>query len=88
MPMPDKTIYIQYDSPYQSIRTLASATTDYNGNFKIIWQAVPKHKQSGGMYYIFANFYGDDQYLYSYSTTYPLTVPYLQEIPTNCYHRC
>jgi hypothetical protein len=88
MPIADKTIYIQYDSPYQSIRTLASATTDYSGNFQVTWQAVPKHKQSGGTYFIFANFYGDDQHLYSYSDTYPLTVPYLQEFHINCYHRC
>lgn len=75
VPIPNKTICIQYDSPYQATRTLAIATTDINGNFVITWKAIPKHLQSGGTYFIFANFYGDDKYWYSYSKTFPLTVP-------------
>jgi len=88
MPIPNKTIYIQYDSPYQSVRTLATATTDYQGNFEVTWKAIAKHKQSGGTYFVFANFFGDDKYWYSYSKTFPLAVPYLQEVLTNCYQRC
>lgn len=89
MPIPNRTIYIQYDSPYQAVRTLAIAITDDNGNFDVTWKAIPKHKQSGGTYFVFANFFGDDQYWHSYSKTFPLTVPYLQvKTPTNCYQRC
>jgi len=73
-PVPNKTIFIEYDSPYDCTRILASATTDSNGNFAITWKAHPKHS-SGGTYYLFAKFNGDDQYFYSISSKrFPLTV--------------
>lgn len=89
VPIPDKTIYVQYDSPYQATRTLVTAITDTNGNFVVTWKAIPKHQQSGGTYFVFANFNGDDKYWHSYSKIFPLTVPYLHVQPyTNCYHKC
>jgi len=72
-PLPNRTISIQYDSPYDRTRTLTSATTDINGNFAVIWKAVPKGF-SGGTYYLFAKFNGDDGNFWSISNQFPLNV--------------
>ena len=83
-PVPNKAIFIEYDSPYGCTRILAITTTDSNGNFDFTWKAVPKH-QMGGTYYIFAKFNGDDNYLYSYSKIFPLTVNVKSSIPVKGY---
>jgi len=72
-PVPNRTIFIEYDSPYGCTRILGVVSTDTNGNFALTWNAVPKH-QIGGTYYLFANFNGDDSYLYSFSKIFPLAV--------------
>ena|SRR2546427_2013252 len=72
-PLPNKTIFIEYDSPYGCIRILAVTSTDSNGNFVVTWKAVPKH-QMGGTYYLFGKFNGDDNYFYSFSKRFSLTV--------------
>ena len=72
-PLPNRTVFIQYDSPYDHTRTLTSATTDINGNFAVSWTAVPKGF-SGGTYYLFAKFNGDDWNFWSISKQFPLNV--------------
>jgi len=72
-PLPNRTVFIQYDSPYQYTRTLASTTTDINGNFQVNWTAMPKG-YSGGTYYIFAKFNGDDGNFWSISSQFRLNV--------------
>ncbi|MGI0073473.1 MAG: hypothetical protein ACREA3_06655 [Nitrosotalea sp.] len=72
-PLPERTIFIEYDSPYDCTRILTSATTDNNGNFSVSWIAVPKGI-SGGTYNLFAKFNGDDDNFYSISKQFPLNV--------------
>ena len=72
-PLTHRTVFIQYDSPYDYTRTLTSATTDNNGNFAVSWTALPKGF-SGGTYYLFAKFNGDDENFWSLSKQFPLTV--------------
>ena len=72
-PLPDRTIFIQYDSPYDATRTITSAKTDSNGYFMASWIAEPKG-YSGGTYYIFAKFNGDDENFFSISHQYILNV--------------
>ena len=72
-PLANKTVYIQYDSPYEWTRTIASATTDNNGNYEIIWIAKPK-LSSACTYNIFAIFHGDDDNYYSVSNQFRLYV--------------
>lgn len=72
-PLPDRTVFIQYDSPYDHTSTLTSATTDINGNFAVSWIAIPKGF-SGGTYYLFAKFNGDDGDFWSISKQFPLNV--------------
>jgi hypothetical protein len=72
-PLPNRTIFIQFDSPYQYTRTLTSATTDTMGNFEVSWTTMPKG-HSGGTYYIFAKFNGDDGNFWSISNQFPLNV--------------
>lgn len=73
MPLPNRTILIQYDSPYDHTMTLVSTTTDRNGNFVVSWTAMPKG-YSGGTYYIFAKFNSDDGNFWSISHQFPLNV--------------
>jgi hypothetical protein len=72
-PLPNRLIFIQYDNPYDYTRTLTSATTDNNGNFAVSWTAAPKGF-SGGTYYLFAKFNGDDGNFWSISKQFPLNV--------------
>ena len=72
-PLANRIVFIQYDSPYDRTRTLTSATTDINGDFAVSWTAVPKGF-SGGTYYLFAKFNGDDQDFWSLSKQFPLEV--------------
>jgi hypothetical protein len=72
-PLPNRTIYIQYDSPYDWTRTLTSATTDNNGNFDVIWTARPKGS-SACTYNLFAKFNGDDNYYWTVSKQFELYV--------------
>ncbi len=72
-PLLNKTIYIQYDSPYDSTRTLASSITDYNGDFAVSWTAKPKGID-GGTYNLFAKFNGDDENFFSVSKQFQLDV--------------
>ena len=71
--LPNKTVFIQYDSPYDHTRILTSVTTGINGNFAVIWTAIPKGF-SGGTYYLFAKFNGDDGSFLSLSNQFPLNV--------------
>lgn len=70
-PLPNKTVYIQYDSPYDWTSTIASATTDKNGNFEVVWIAKPKFS-SACTYNIFAHFNSDDDNYWSISNQYQL----------------
>lgn len=72
-PLPNKTVFIQYDSPYDWTRTLASTTTDSNGNFEVIWTAVPK-RTSVCTYNFFVKFNGDDNDYWSISKQFLLKV--------------
>ncbi len=72
-PLPNRLIFIQYDSPYDWTRTLATTTTDSSGYFTISWTAQPKG-YSGGTYNIFAKFNGDDGSFWSISKQYQLIV--------------
>ncbi len=72
-PLPNRIIFIQYDSPYDCTRTLTSATTNNKGDFSIVWNAKPKGI-SGGTYNIFAKFNGDDENFYSISKQFLLDV--------------
>ena len=72
-PLPNRLIFIQYDSPYDRTRTLASTTTDSNGNFAVYWTAKPKGF-SGGSYNLFAKFNGDDETFWSLSKQFSLNV--------------
>lgn len=72
-PLPNRTVFIEYDSPYVCTRILTSATTDNNGDFSVSWTAKPKGI-SGGTYNIFAKFNGDDNNFYSISKQFLLNV--------------
>lgn len=72
-PLPNSSIFIEYDSPYNCVRILTSTTTDSNGNFSVVWTAVPKGI-SGGTYNLFAKFNGDDNDFYSISKQFTLDV--------------
>ena len=73
IPIPNTTVYIQYDSPYSATRTLASATTDNNGNFVVNWAVKPKGS-SACTYNLFAKFNGDDNNFWSISKQFQLNV--------------
>ncbi|MGI0046574.1 MAG: hypothetical protein ACREBB_05230 [Nitrosotalea sp.] len=72
-PLPNRTIWIEYDSPYDCTRILTSATTDSNGYFSVVWKVMPKGI-SESTYNIFAKFNGDDDNFYSISKQFRLDV--------------
>lgn len=73
IPLPNRTIFIQHDSPYVATRTISSATTDNDGNFAVSW--IVKPKDSGAcIYNIFAKFNGDDKDFWSISKQFELNV--------------
>ncbi|MDE1829711.1 MAG: hypothetical protein KGI25_05265 [Thaumarchaeota archaeon] len=72
-PLQDRLVFIQYDNPYDCTRTLASTTTDSNGDYSVSWTAKPKGI-SWGTYNLFAKFNGDDSNFYSISKQYMLDV--------------
>lgn len=72
-PLSNGIILIEYDSPYERTRILASTTTDNSGNFAVSWTATPKGI-SGGTYNVFAKFNGDDNDFYSISNQFLLDV--------------
>ena len=72
-PLANMTIFIQHDSPYAATWTLATTTTDKNGNFTVDWTVKPKGSSSC-TYNIFAKFYGDDNNLWSVSKQFGLYV--------------
>ena len=72
-PLPDRTIFMQHDSPYVGTRTITSAITDNNGNFAVSWIAKPKGT-STCTYNLFAKFNGDDNDYWSISKQFELNV--------------
>lgn len=72
-PLSDRTVFIQYDSPYDWTRTLASTTTDSNGNFEVIWTVIPK-RSSVCTYNFFVKFNGDDNDFWSISKQFLIKV--------------
>jgi hypothetical protein len=73
MPIPNSTVLIEHDSPYEYTRILASTTTDNNGNFAVSWTARLKGV-SDCTYNLFAKFNGDDNDFYSISNQFLLYV--------------
>jgi len=73
IPLSNRIIFIQHDSPYDATRTISSAITDNDGNFAVNWTAKPKY--SGAcIYNIFAKFNGDDNDFWSISNQFELKV--------------
>jgi hypothetical protein len=72
-PLPNRTVFIEYDSPYDCTRILTSTTTNNDGNFSVSWTSTPKGI-SGGTYNVFAKFNGDDNDFYSISKQFLLNV--------------
>lgn len=54
-PLTDRLVFIEYDNPHDCTRILATTTTDSNGNFSVVWKALPKG-YSGGTYNLFAKY--------------------------------
>lgn len=72
-PLANKTVYIEYDSPFEHTRILASVTTGAGGVFSVAWKAVPKGVGQC-TYNLFAMFIGDDGNYYSISRQYQVLV--------------
>ena len=72
-PLSERTVFIQHDSPYDSTRTLASTTTDSNGDFKVTWTAITK-RGSVCTYNFFVKFNGDDNDYWSISKQFLIKV--------------
>jgi hypothetical protein len=72
-PLSNRTVFIQYDSPYDWTRIRTSATTDNNGNFVVSWTVNPKGT-SICTYNFFAKYNGDDNNFWSISKQFLLNV--------------
>ncbi|WP_133120994.1 Ig-like domain-containing protein [Candidatus Nitrosotalea bavarica] len=73
IPLSNRMVFIQYDSPYDWTRIRTSATTDNNGNFVVSWTVNPK---GTGIctYNFFAKYNGDDNNFWSISKQFLLNV--------------